>query len=82
MQRASAPFVPEIFVSPDKTLHALGHPVDVSPYVTPDMESRVVIRTSDDNTLNSEDYSSPRGEQGYYVYTAVGRRMRGSSSTA
>ena len=61
---------PEIFISPDKTLHALVLPVDVSLYATPDMESRVVIRSSDGNTLNSEDHSSPRGEQGYHVYSA------------
>ena len=51
-------------------LHAVVLPVDVSLYATPDMESRVVIRTSDGNTLNSEDHSSPRGEQGYHVYAA------------
>ena len=61
---------PEIFVSPDGATHAAVLPVDVSLYVTPDMESRVVIRSSSGDTLNSEDHSSPRGEQGYYVTSA------------
>jgi hypothetical protein len=34
------------------------------------MESRVVIRTSNGETLNSKDYSSPRGFNGYYVVNA------------
>src|SRR5262249_13577719 len=33
-------------------------------------ESRVVIRTSDSDTLISKDYSSPRGANGYYVVNA------------
>jgi len=45
-------------------------PVDVSLYATPDMESRVVIRTSNSDTLISKDYSSPRGANGYYVVNA------------
>jgi len=45
-------------------------PVDVSLYATPDMESRVVIRTSKGDTLTSKDYSSPRGANGYYVFNA------------
>ena len=49
---------------------ALVFPVDVSLYATPDMESRVVIRTSDSDTLISKDYSSPRGANGYYVVNA------------
>src|SRR5215475_5697766 len=39
-------------------------------YATPDMESRVVIRTSKGDTLTSKDYSSPRGANGYYVFNA------------
>jgi hypothetical protein len=31
------------------------------------MESRVVLRSSDGTTLTSQDYSSPRGANGYYV---------------
>ncbi len=61
---------PEIFVSPDGATHAAVLPADVSLYVTPDMESRVVIRSTSGDILNSEDHSSPRGEQGYYVYAA------------
>jgi hypothetical protein len=58
---------PEIFESPDKKLRAVVFPVDISLDTTPDMESRVVIRASDGNTLTSKDYSSPRGMNGYYV---------------
>ena len=54
----------------DKALHAVVLPVDVSLYATPDMESRVVIRSSTGDTLTSQDYSSPRGANGYYVYKA------------
>jgi hypothetical protein len=61
---------PQIFVSPDKALRALVLPVDVSLYATPDMESRVVIRASNGDTLISKDYSSPRGTNGYYVHSA------------
>jgi hypothetical protein len=60
----------QIHASPDKALRALVLPVDVSLYATPDMESRVVIRTSKGDTLTSKDYSSPRGTNGYYVSTA------------
>jgi hypothetical protein len=38
--------VPRVFVSPDKALRATVLPVDVSLYASPDMESRVVIRSS------------------------------------
>jgi hypothetical protein len=62
--------VPELFVSPDKATHALAYPADVSLYATPDMESRVVFRSSDGTTLTSQDYSSPRGTNGYYVFYA------------
>jgi hypothetical protein len=59
---------PELFISPDKATHALVYPVDVSLYATPDMESRVVFRSSDGTTLTSQDYSSPRSTNGYYVF--------------
>jgi hypothetical protein len=61
---------PKIYPSPDGTLRALVLPVDVSLHATPDMESRVVIRTSKGDTLTSKDYSSPRGANGYYVVSA------------
>jgi hypothetical protein len=60
----------QIYPSPDRTLHAVVYPADISLDVTPDMESRVVIRTSKGVTLNSQDYSSPRGSNGYYVVNA------------
>jgi hypothetical protein len=59
---------PEIFESPDKAMRVLVFPADVSLNTTPDMESRVVIRSSAGDTLTSKDYSSPRGTNGYYVY--------------
>jgi hypothetical protein len=62
--------ITQIFVSPDKATHALVLPADVSLYATPDMESRVVIRSSAGDTLTSQDHSSPRGANGYYVYNA------------
>jgi hypothetical protein len=61
---------PRIYPSPDGTLRALVFPVDISLDATPDMESRVVIRTSKGDTLMSKDYSSPRGFNGYYVLNA------------
>src|SRR5438477_5506275 len=61
---------PRIYQSPDGALRALVLPVDVSLHATPDMESRVVIRTSKGDTLTSMDYSSPRGANGYYVVNA------------
>ena len=61
---------PQIYPSPDGALRALVLPVDVSLYATPDMESRVVIRASNSDTLISKDYSSPRGANGYYVVNA------------
>ncbi len=60
----------KILASPDKKLHATVLPVDVSLNTTPDMESRVVIRTVDGNTLNSINHASPRGMNGYYVDVA------------
>jgi hypothetical protein len=63
-------FVPQIYASPDQALRASVLPANVSLDATPDMESRVVIRTSKGDTLTSKDYSSPRGTNGYYVYSA------------
>lgn len=59
--------VPEVYNSPDGELQALVLPVGVSLYATPDIESRVVIRSRKGDTLTSKDYSSPRGMNGYYV---------------
>ena len=61
---------PQIYPSPDGALRALVLPVDVSLYATPDMESRIVIRTAKGDTLTSKDYSSPRGTNGHYVVDA------------
>jgi hypothetical protein len=60
----------QIFVSPDKATHAQIFRADISLYATPDMESRVVFRSSSGDTLTSQDYSSPRGTNGYYVASA------------
>jgi hypothetical protein len=60
----------QIFVAPDKATHAQILPADVSLYATPDMESRIVFRSSSGDTLTSQDFSSPRGANGYYVAAA------------
>jgi hypothetical protein len=60
----------KIYSSPNKKLHATVMPVDINLNATPDMESRVVVRSVDGDTLNSFDHSSPRGMNGYYVDTA------------
>jgi hypothetical protein len=62
---------PQVYASPDAALRALVFPVDVDLYATPDMESRIVIRTSEGKLLTSKDYSSPRGANGYYVFAAM-----------
>ncbi len=59
--------VPEVFNSPDGELQAFVLPAGVSLFATPDIESRVVIRSRKGDTLTSQDYSSPRGMNGYYV---------------
>jgi hypothetical protein len=69
-ESSCANIIVKIHASPDKKLHATVLPVDVSLNVTPDMESRVVIRSLDGNTLNSMNHASPRGTNGYYVDTA------------
>jgi hypothetical protein len=69
--RAVAPDVkPELFAAPDGELQAVVLPVDVSLYATPDMESRVEIRSQGGDTLLASDYASPRGQNGHYVYAA------------
>jgi hypothetical protein len=50
---------PEMFASPDRALQAVVLPADVSLYATPDMESRVEIRSQSGDTLLAGDYSSP-----------------------
>ena len=60
----------QIYPSPDAALRALVLPVDVDLHATPDMESRIVIRTREGKLLTSKDYSSPRGANGYYVFAA------------
>lgn len=58
----------QIIVSPDQTIHAVLYPSAVTLYATPDMENRIVFRSSAGTTLTSQDYSSPRGTDGYYVF--------------
>lgn len=58
---------PLVYASPDGELRASVVPAGVSLYATPDIESRVVIRSAKGDTLTSKDYSSPRGANGYYV---------------
>lgn len=61
---------PRTFTSPDKTLIVSVQPVDKSLNATPDMESRVEIRSSIGGALTFKDYSSPGGTNGYYVLNA------------
>lgn len=63
-------FKPQLYPSPDGALRALVFPADISLNTTPDMESRVVVRTSKGDTLISKNHSSPRGMNGYYVVSA------------
>jgi hypothetical protein len=62
--------VPQVHMSPDKAMRALVFPTDISLDTTPDMESRVVVRSNSGVTVTSHDHSSPRGMNGYYVYRA------------
>jgi hypothetical protein len=61
---------PQVYPSPDKALRAVVFPVGMELHATPDIESRVVIRGNEAKLLNSKDYSSPRGANGYYVVRA------------
>jgi hypothetical protein len=61
---------PELFASSDGALQAVVLPVDVSLYATPDMESRVEIRSQGGDTFLASDHASPRGQNGHYVYAA------------
>jgi hypothetical protein len=58
---------PRVFSSPDGAARALVFPEDASLDATPDMESRVVFRGKDGKLLNSRNFASPRGFEGYYV---------------
>jgi hypothetical protein len=60
----------QVHASPDNKLHAVVLPADISLNASPDMESRVVIRSVAGDTLNSYNHSSPRGANGFYVDTA------------
>jgi hypothetical protein len=60
----------QVIPSPDKAMRAVVVPASISLDTTPDMESRVVIRSSTGSTVLSKDYSSPRGMNGYYVVQA------------
>lgn len=56
--------------SPDGALTAFVLPADPSLNATPDMESRIEIRTQGGQVLASKDYSSPHGANGYFVVQA------------
>lgn len=68
-EASCATIIAKIHPSPDNKLHAVVLPADISLDATPDMESRVVIRSLKGETLNSISHSSPRGANGYYVDT-------------
>jgi hypothetical protein len=58
---------PQVHASPDKAVRAIVFPVGMDLNASPDIESRVVFRGNDAKLLTSQDYSSPRGTNGYYV---------------
>jgi hypothetical protein len=61
---------PQVFPSPDRRVRAIVFPVGMDLHASPDIESRVVMRGANATLLNSKDYSSPRGTNGYYVVHA------------
>ena len=72
----------QIYPSPDGTLRAVVYPADISLDATPDMESRVVIRTSTGETLTSKDYSHRAVSTGTMSSMQNGRRIPNSLFTA
>src|SRR5258708_6027864 len=58
---------PQVYPSPDQAIRAVVYPVGMDLHASTDIESRVVMRGDDAKLLNSKDYSSPRGTEGYYV---------------
>jgi hypothetical protein len=61
---------PSSFPSPDRALTAVVVPADPSLHATPDMESRIDIKSRSGRIRASKDYSSPGGANGYYVVRA------------
>ena len=69
-ENSCATIISKVHASPDRKLHAVVLPAEISLDATPDMESRVVVRSVAGATLNSMNHSSPRGANGYYVDAA------------
>jgi hypothetical protein len=65
-----ATIVAKVIPSPDNKFRAVVLPAEISLDATPDMESRVAIRSSVGATLNSTSHASPRGMNGFYVDVA------------
>ena len=61
---------PSSFPSPDRALTAVVVPADPSLHATPDMESRIDVKSRSGRIRASKDYSSPGGANGYYVIRA------------
>jgi hypothetical protein len=55
------------YAAPDSTLLVLVVPADKSLSATPDSESRVEFRDAAGKLLAAKDYSSPQGDDGYYL---------------
>jgi hypothetical protein len=55
------------FAAPDSSMLVLVVPADKSLTASPDSESRVEFRDATGKLLSFKDYSSPRGDDGYYV---------------
>src|SRR5579871_2771029 len=66
-ENSCATIISKIHASPDRKFHAVVLPAEISLDATPDMESRVVIRSVAGATLNSLSHASPRGANGFYV---------------
>ena len=69
-ENSCATVISKVHASPDKKFHAVVLPAEISLNATPDMESRVVIRSAAGDTLNSLSHASPRGMNGFYVDAA------------
>lgn len=62
---------PQVYASPDQAVRAVVLPVGMDLHASPDIENRIVMRGSAATLLNSKDYASTRGTDGYYVVHAA-----------
>ena len=67
-EMSCANVAPQIIEAPNRALRMVIYPAEISLDATPDMESRVVVRGRNGDTIMSKDHSSPRGANGHYIY--------------